>query len=216
MDFFNVTLISWIEFIGTVFGVVSIWLATKEKIINYLFGIVSVFLFSIIFFYTKLYANLFLQFFFIIANFYGMYSWNKNRKKIKIRRLSIIQIFIYAFISIFSILFCTIYVNDIFSFFIKIFIKFMYFFNIKISNFNTNPDPFPFFDSTIAVLSIIAMILLVKKYIENWFLWIIVNIMSIILLFFKKIYIMSIQYIILTLICLKGFYSWYLYYKNNH
>lgn len=41
---------SWIEAVGTVFGLLCIWFASQEKTINYLFGLVNVTLFAIIFF----------------------------------------------------------------------------------------------------------------------------------------------------------------------
>ena len=58
MDFFSITnvmvniplgeggyALSWIEAIGTIFGLLCIWFASKEKIINYLFGLINVTLF---------------------------------------------------------------------------------------------------------------------------------------------------------------------------
>lgn len=41
--------LSWIEAIGTIAGLLCIWLASQEKIINYLFGLINVTLFAIIF-----------------------------------------------------------------------------------------------------------------------------------------------------------------------
>lgn len=56
--------LSWIEAIGTLFGLLCIWYASKEKIINYLFGLINVTLFAVIFFQIQLYASLLLQLFF--------------------------------------------------------------------------------------------------------------------------------------------------------
>lgn len=55
--------LSWIEAIGTLFGLLCIWYASKEKIINYLFGLINVTLFAVIFFQIQLYASLLLQLF---------------------------------------------------------------------------------------------------------------------------------------------------------
>ena len=52
--------LSWIEAIGTVFGLLCIWCASREKIINYLFGLINVTLFAAIFFQIQLYASLLL------------------------------------------------------------------------------------------------------------------------------------------------------------
>ena len=54
---------SWIEAIGTLFGLACIWFASQEKTINYLFGLINVSLFAIIFFQIQLYGLLMLQLF---------------------------------------------------------------------------------------------------------------------------------------------------------
>ena len=68
---------SWIEAVGTLFGLLCIWLASQEKTINYLFGLVNVTLFAIIFFQIQLYGMLLLQLFFFCANVYGWYAWTR-------------------------------------------------------------------------------------------------------------------------------------------
>lgn len=55
--------LSWIEAVGTVAGLLCIWLASLEKIANYAFGLINVTLFAIIFFQIQLYASLLLQIF---------------------------------------------------------------------------------------------------------------------------------------------------------
>ncbi|SQI28191.1 intergral membrane NMN transport protein PnuC [Salmonella enterica subsp. arizonae] len=70
--------LSWIEAIGTIFGLLCIWCASREKIINYLFGLINVTLFAAIFFQIQLYASLLLQVFFFAANIYGWYAWSRQ------------------------------------------------------------------------------------------------------------------------------------------
>lgn len=68
---------SWIEAIGTVFGLLCIWFASKEKTINFFFGLINVTLFCIIFFQIQLYGLLLLQVFFFVANIYGWFAWTR-------------------------------------------------------------------------------------------------------------------------------------------
>lgn len=83
--------LSWIEAVGTIAGLLCIWLASLEKISNYFFGLVNVTLFAIIFFQIQLYASLLLQLFFFAANIYGWYAWSRqtkdNQAELKIRWL---------------------------------------------------------------------------------------------------------------------------------
>ncbi|MEX5624186.1 nicotinamide riboside transporter PnuC, partial [Pseudomonas syringae] len=60
--------LSWIEAIGTLAGLLCIWLASLEKIVNYAFGLINVTLFAVIFFQIQLYASLLLRLFFFVAN----------------------------------------------------------------------------------------------------------------------------------------------------
>ena len=72
--------LSWIEAVGTLAGLLCIWLASLEKISNYAFGLINVTLFAIIFFQIQLYASLLLQLFFFAANIYGWYAWSRQRQ----------------------------------------------------------------------------------------------------------------------------------------
>lgn len=54
---------SWIEAVGTLFGLLCIWFASQEKTINYLFGLINVTLFAVIFYQIQLYGILLLQLF---------------------------------------------------------------------------------------------------------------------------------------------------------
>ncbi|VEC54408.1 nicotinamide mononucleotide transport protein [Escherichia coli] len=52
------------------------------------------------------------------------------------------------------------------------------------------PDAFPFWDSCMMVLSIVAMILMTRKYVENWLLWVIINVISVVIFALQGVYAM--------------------------
>ena len=70
--------LSWIEAVGTIAGLLCIWLASLEKISNYAFGLVNVTLFAIIFFQIQLYASLLLTAVFLRGERYGWYAWSRQ------------------------------------------------------------------------------------------------------------------------------------------
>jgi nicotinamide mononucleotide transporter len=70
------------------------------------------------------------------------------------------------------------------------------------------PDAFPFWDSCMMVLSIAAMVLMTRKYVENWLLWVIINVISVMIFARQGVYAMSLEYVILTLIALNGSRMW--------
>ncbi len=53
------------------------------------------------------------------------------------------------------------------------------------------PDAFPFWDSCMMVLSIVAMILMTRKYVENWLLWVIINVISVVIFALQGVWAMS-------------------------
>ena len=70
------------------------------------------------------------------------------------------------------------------------------------------PDAFPFWDSCMMVLSIAAMILMTRKYVENWLLWVIINVISVVIFALQGVYAMSLEYLLLTFIALNGSRMW--------
>src|SRR3954467_12955493 len=70
--------LSFVELIGTLFGLVSVYYASKGNILTWPTGIISeVFLF-LLFFQVQLYADMFLQLYFFFITVFGWYNWNKN------------------------------------------------------------------------------------------------------------------------------------------
>lgn len=58
------------------------------------------------------------------------------------------------------------------------------------------------------VLSIVAMILMTRKYVENWLLWVIINVISVVIFALQGVLAMSLEYLILTFIALNGSRMW--------
>ncbi|MBD2815746.1 nicotinamide riboside transporter PnuC [Xenorhabdus sp. Flor] len=232
MDFFNIHNIlvhiplgtggynlSYIEAVGTIAGLLCIWLASQEKIINYLFGLINVSLFAVIFFQIQLYASLILQIFFFAANLYGWYAWSRiNEQKqieLKIRWLNPKQMLSVAAVSIIFILIMTFNIDQIFGYMAKIVVLVLQGMGSNITMPNLQPDAFPFWDSVMTVLSIVAMILMTRKHVENWLIWVIINVISVVIYFYQGVLAMSLQYIILTGIALNGARLWITAAKNN-
>lgn len=108
--------LSWIEAVGTIAGLLCIWLASLEKISNYFFGLVNVTLFAIIFFQIQLYASLLLQLFFFAANIYGWYAWSRqtkdNQAELKIRWLPLPKAMAWLAICVIAIGLMTRYIES--------------------------------------------------------------------------------------------------------
>lgn len=204
--------LSWIEAVGTLAGLLCIWLASLEKIGNYAFGLINVTLFAIIFFQIQLYASLLLQLFFFVANIYGWYAWSRqssnNQALLQIRWLPLPKAIAWLVIIIAAIGLITIFIDPVFAFLTKIAVTVMQSIGLNVSQPELQPDAYPFWDSSMMVLSIVAMILMTRKYVENWLLWTVINIISVVIFALQGVYAMSLEYLILTFIALNGSRMW--------
>ena len=225
MDFFSTTNIlvhiplgnggydlSWIEAIGTLAGLLCIWLASLEKISNYAFGLINVTLFAVIFFQIQLYSSLLLQVFFFIANIYGWYAWSRqtsdNQQALKIRWLPLPKALGWGITCIVAIALMTMYIDPVFAGLTRVAVAIMQGLGMDVVMPELQPDASPFWDACMTVLSIVAMILMTRKYVENWLLWVVIDIISVVIFTQQGVYAMALEYVLLTLIAINGSWLW--------
>ena len=204
--------LSWIEAIGTLAGLLCIWLASQEKVINYPFGLINVVLFAVIFFQIQLYASLLLQLFFFVANVYGWYAWSRQtadkQAVLKIRWLPLPKALTWGAVCVIAIGLMTLYIDPVFAFLTRTAVGIMNSLGLAVVMPQLQPDAFPFWDACMMVLSIVAMILMTRKYVENWLLWVIIDVISVMIFARQGGYAMALEYVILTLIALNGSRLW--------
>jgi len=183
-----------LETLGVLFAMIGMILALVEKKINWIFGIANAICFFVIFYDAALYSDMFLQVYFFVTYIYGWFFWsNVEQQNIKIFELS--QKSIFKFL-IFSILAIVILSNIM----IKI--------NLILPNVFSKPMAYPYLDTTIAVFSILGNWLLAKKIIQNWFCWIIVNIIATYVYYQKELFLISLEYFIFLVFAIVGYFFW--------
>ena len=211
--------LSWIEAVGTLFGLLCIWYASKEKLINYPFGLINVTLFAIIFFQIQLYASLLLQIFFFAANIYGWYAWSRQtadqEAELQIRWLPRGKALIWGVVCVAGILLMTFNIDRVFATLTLVAVNLMQALGLNVQMPELQPDAFPFWDSSMMVLSIVAMLLMTRKYVENWLLWVIIDVISVAIFGYQGVYAMALEYVLLTLIALNGSWLWIKSAKQN-
>lgn len=203
---------SWIEAIGTLFGLLCIWFASLEKTINYPFGLINVTLFAIIFFQIQLYGLLLLQLFFFCANVYGWYAWthpaNEQGDALAIRWLPRNKLVTTSIASVIAIALLALFIDPVFAALARTSVGLLNLFGAGLTPPSPQPDAFPFWDAAITVLSVVAQILMTRKYVENWILWVVINIISVGVYAAQGVYAMSLEYLILLFIAANGTRMW--------
>ena len=176
-----------LELIATVTGLVHVWLLTREKVIAWPFGIISVAIYVCIFFVARLYSDAILHVVYIGLNTYGWYHWlrpDHARKSLPVTRLSGIHLStVLGAIILFTLVWG--YVMDT----------------------RTDAD-FAYFDAFTTVASLIAQYLLTRKKIDNWMIWIAVDLVAIPIYLLKGLYLTSGLYTVYLVLCISGWMSW--------
>ena len=67
---------------------------------------------------------------------------------------------------------------------------------------------FPFIDAFTTVASLTAQFLLTQKKIDNWIIWILVNLVTIPLYFYKGLYFFSGLFVVYLILCISGLIEW--------
>src|SRR5690606_7488411 len=150
--------------------------------------------------------------FFFAANIYGWYAWSRqttqNEAVLQIRWLPLSKAITWLAICVVAIGLMTVWINPVFAFLTRIAVSLMQSLGLNVAMPELQPDAFPFWDSCMMVLSIVAMILMTRKYVENWLLWVVINVISVVIFARQGVYAMSLEYMLLTFIALNGSRMW--------
>ena len=185
--------ISWLEWLGTITGFICIYLAAKENIWNWPVSIISVVAYSIVFYQNKLYGDAGLQIYFLGTAFYGWYIWlrKKSTADRPIERIAGMQwLYVCAGIIILTLL-------------LSMYLK-----------ANTDTDV-PYADGFCTAMSFTAQLLLTRKILQNWILWIVVDICYVPLYFHKHLALTAVLYIVLIIIAFIGYLDWKKTYREQ-
>jgi nicotinamide mononucleotide transporter len=207
IDFFSVDNIfftilgypmSYVEFIGTVFYLWSVWLIAKRNILTWAIGIISVLLYMILFYQIRLYSDTIEQIYYLGASVYGWWIWNKSPKDDG-------QITDVRYSDLKSLTFGVVFTGSV----SVVFGYFMSRVHLFLPAVFPEAASFPYLDAITTIMSFSAMWLMAKKKIESWIYWIIVDFIGIWLYFIKDVKFLSLLYVILLKMAFNGLRMWH-------
>lgn len=143
-------------------GMMTVVLVAKGRISNYWFGMVNVTLYAWLSYRNRYYGEVMLNLgYFLPMQFVGLWLWTRHRRaggtggdEVRVTHLSNGQRVLWLLVSVGA--------TAAYGFLLR-----------------ALGGELPFFDSTSTVLSVIAMLLMVRRVSEQWLLWITVNVVSI-------------------------------------
>lgn len=184
---------TWPEWIGVITGFICIYLAAKENVWNWPISIISVIAYAWVFFDATMYGDMALQFYFLFTAFYGWYYWIKRKTdngKPVVSLKSSDWLLIVVAVAVLSILL-----------------------GLFLDHFTDSDVPYA--DGFCTALSFVAQILLTRKVLQNWILWIIVDICYVPLYIYKHLNLSAVFYAFLVIIAFMGFLDWRKTYREQ-
>lgn len=176
-----------LSFICGLSGAINVVLCSQRKLSFYFFAYIQMFTYIIIIYQNKLWGEFSENIFYVITTTIALFLWiknyNKKEKQVESKKFNKNDWFIISIIFIVSTIL-------------------LYIILLK-----TN-DPKPFLDSISTVPAFIAQFLLMFRYREQWIMWLIVDITTLILWISIGNIFMIMQYIFWIMNCIYGYYKW--------
>jgi nicotinamide mononucleotide transporter len=178
---------TWAELFGFITGGMAVYLVAVENIWTWPVGIANALFFFVLFIEAHLYTDAWLQMFFLVSCIVGWVAWLKagpNRSELRVGHTPWWLLAATGLgIAIFAYLM----------------------FPILKAAHGSYPVP----DATTTGLSVAAQLLMSYKLLENWYLWMVADIIYIPVYALKGLYFTSALYIIFFALCIKGVRYWW-------
>ncbi|KKR04809.1 MAG: Nicotinamide mononucleotide transporter PnuC [Candidatus Uhrbacteria bacterium GW2011_GWF2_41_16] len=191
---------SYIEFFGTIFTIWCVWLTTKAKILSWPVGLIGSFLYVALFYQIQLYADLLEQMYFIVTGFLGWVVWSRMKKQTSVEKTSQHMTILNKkerFLSLVFLLGGTAILSYA-----------TMHFHVWFPQIFSEPVSLPVLDAGTTIMSFLAQWLLVRKKLESWILWILVDAIGIGLYWYKGVKFISLEYVLFFFLAVFGFWQW--------
>jgi nicotinamide mononucleotide transporter len=179
---------NWLELVAALLGVISVWMVVRRQIWAFPIGIVMVCLYAVIFYQAKFYADTALQGVYVILQAQGWYVWAKSPKasddRILVRRLRAGQWALTTALAVFGTLAIGYYLKQ------------------------HTDAALPYVDALTTSVSLIAQWWMNTKYLENWLLWIAVDVVYLFQYSYKALYLTTGLYAVFLVMALIGYREW--------
>lgn len=185
-----------IEAIVFVTGILSVWYAKKENILVYPTGLVATVLTVYLLYRDRLMGDMMMNFYFSVMSVYGWWNWSRtknNRKVVQISRTNSRE--------------------KIIGF--GLFLMTMIITYVVYRVFDVEVGPSNYIDIFTSGIFFTGMWYMALKKLENWTLWILADIITVPLYAYRGWGMLSLQYLIFTILAIQGYFEWKKSIDNN-
>ena len=176
-----------LELVAVSFGLVSVYLSTREHIVSWPTAIVNVAIFFVLFWRAKLYADAVLQLIYLALSIYGWYEWlygGARHTRLLVARASrtawmvLTPLFLVGGVALGALL------------------------------ARYTDAPVPYFDALLTSASLVAQYMMTRKLLENWVIWILADIVYVPVFIQRGLPFTALQYAVFLVLAFMGFVGW--------
>ncbi len=183
----NLLQTTWLEAIAVIFGLLSVWYSKKVNILVFPTGIVSVLIYMYITFFAKLYADMFINLVYFVMSVYGWYHWTHPQSGKAKRPVTFAS-----------------HLQNVFGLIITV----VLFVLMRFILINYTDSNVPNIDALTTAVFIVGMWFMAIKKVENWIYWIVGDVISVPLYFYKGLVFTSFQFLVFLIIAIAGYLAW--------
>jgi nicotinamide mononucleotide transporter len=182
------SLVEWspLEGLAALFGVVSVYLSTRQIIWSWPTAIVNVALYSVVFYNGRLYGQMGLQAIYLVLSLYGWYQWlhgGADKTELRVSRAS-------------PRLLVTLAATNLVAWV------------VLAAVLRRTDAALPWLDALLATTSLVAQWMMTRKILQNWILWIALDIVYVPMFFSQRLYATAFLYAAFLVLAVMGFVEW--------
>jgi nicotinamide mononucleotide transporter len=179
--------LSRLELFAAIVGAVSVWLSVRQSIWSWPTAIVNVVLYALVFYDAKLYADMGLQVIYAALSLYGWYQWlygGEGRSALRVTRTGAALGLLLALIAVAG--------------------------SVALGTLlrQATDAALPYMDASLSSVSLVAQWMMTKKKVENWLVWILVDVLYVGMFIFKHLYLTAGLYAVFLALAVRGYLEW--------
>ncbi len=179
--------VSPFELFAAVVGAISVYLSVRQNIWSWPTGIVNVLAYTVVFFQEKLYADMGLQVIYAVLSVYGWYEWlhgGENKTELHVTKTNGRLAGMLTAIGLVG------------------------FAGLGVILSKTTDAALPFMDSFLSSTSLVAQWMMTRKKLENWLVWIFVDVLYVGMFIYKHLYVTAGLYVVFLFLAARGYIDW--------
>ncbi|HWP71641.1 MAG TPA: nicotinamide riboside transporter PnuC [Gemmatimonadaceae bacterium] len=181
-------LLEWsaLEVIAAAFGVISVYLSTRQNIWSWPTAIVNVALYTVVFYQGRLYGQMGLQPIYLALSVYGWYQWlhgGEQHTELRVSRAGPRLLGVLAVLSLVLWLALAAVLRQ-------------------------TDAALPWLDALLTTTSLVAQWMMTRKILENWLIWIAVDVVYVPMFVSQGLYATAVLYAAFLVLAVMGYAEW--------